>query len=75
MKRFWNIAILWCFTASISIIPIFGGDSVMATPMSGTVSQEIPPQLRPWIPWVIEQIPNRECAHRNDRAICHWPSW
>lgn len=33
----------------------------------------IPPTLRPWIPWVLDELGERACPTVNSVAICAWP--
>jgi hypothetical protein len=34
---------------------------------------EVPPLLRPWIPWVLDQAPAYGCARVQGQAVCVWP--
>jgi uncharacterized protein with von Willebrand factor type A (vWA) domain len=34
---------------------------------------EIPPQLEPWVPWVLAELPERDCRHLGGEALCAWP--
>src|SRR5687767_13815792 len=34
---------------------------------------EIPEELEPWIPWVLAQVPDRECRKVADVVQCAWP--
>ncbi len=36
-------------------------------------ASRIPPTLRPWIPWVLDELGERACPVVNGRAICAWP--
>jgi hypothetical protein len=35
--------------------------------------QDLPPELRPWVAWVLDQVPDLGCAHVRDQAVCVWP--
>ena len=34
---------------------------------------DLPPSLRPWVPWVLEQLPTLGCATVQGQAVCLWP--
>jgi hypothetical protein len=33
----------------------------------------LPPELRPWIAWVLDEVPHLGCAQIQGRPICIWP--
>jgi hypothetical protein len=35
--------------------------------------QDLPPELRPWVPWVLDQVSDFGCAHVRGQAVCAWP--
>jgi hypothetical protein len=35
--------------------------------------EDVPPALRPWIPWVLDQVPTLGCATVQGQAVCLWP--
>jgi hypothetical protein len=35
--------------------------------------QDLPPELRPWVPWVLDQVPDLGCVHVRGQAVCVWP--
>ena len=35
--------------------------------------EDLPPSLRPWVPWVLDQVPTLGCATLQGRAVCLWP--
>jgi hypothetical protein len=35
--------------------------------------EELPPSLRPWVPWVLDQVPTLGCATVQGQAVCLWP--
>ena len=35
--------------------------------------EELPPALRPWVPWVLDQAPTLGCATVQGQAVCLWP--
>ena len=35
--------------------------------------QDLPPELRPWVPWVLEGVPGLGCPRVQDRSVCVWP--
>jgi hypothetical protein len=34
---------------------------------------DVPPELRPWIPWVLDEVRDFGCPRVQDRAVCLWP--
>lgn len=35
--------------------------------------QDLPPELRPWVAWVLDGVPDHVCPTANGQAICVWP--
>ena len=35
--------------------------------------EDLPPGLRPWVPWVLDQVPSLGCATVQGQAVCLWP--
>jgi hypothetical protein len=35
--------------------------------------EDLPPSLRPWVPWVLDQVPTLGCATVQGHAVCLWP--
>lgn len=35
--------------------------------------QDVPPSLRPWVAWVLDEVPDHACPIRDGAAICLWP--
>lgn len=61
MKRAW-------LAASLSLL-VFPG-SAHAQPFP---ERDLPPELRPWVPWVRDEVPDRVCPALKGVAICLWP--
>jgi hypothetical protein len=34
---------------------------------------DLPPSLRPWVPWVLDQVPTLGCAAVQGQPVCVWP--
>src|SRR4249920_2061563 len=47
-----------------------GVETATAQPIS---KDELPPSLRPWVPWVLDQVPTLGCATVQGQAVCLWP--
>jgi hypothetical protein len=47
-----------------------GVSTASAQPMS---REDVPPTLRPWVPWVLDQVPTLGCATVQGQAVCLWP--
>ena len=48
-----------------------GREPASAQPIS---RDDLPPSLRPWVPWVLDQLPTLGCADRARRQpVCLWP--
>src|SRR6185436_15446480 len=48
----------------------------LAAPLSAQrlPDASIPPELRPWVPWVLESVPERDCRKIDDDDIVRvWP--
>ena len=41
-----------------------------AQPLS---KDDLPPSLRAWVPWVLDQVPTLGCATVQGQAVCLWP--
>jgi len=35
--------------------------------------EDLPPGLRPWVPWVLDQVPTLGCWSAPGQAVCVWP--
>lgn len=35
--------------------------------------QNLPPELRPWVPWVLDEVPGLGCPKVQGKAVCVWP--
>jgi len=35
--------------------------------------EDLPPALRAWVPWVLDQVPTLGCAMVQGKAVCLWP--
>lgn len=33
----------------------------------------LPPELRPWVPWVLDEVPTHGCPAVEGQAVCAWP--
>ena len=49
---------------------VAGPPNAGAQPIS---RDDLPPSLRPWVPWVLEQVPTLGCATVQGQAVCLWP--
>lgn len=47
-----------------------GSSVATAQPIS---RDDLPPGLRQWIPWVLDQVPSLGCATVRGQAVCLWP--
>ena len=47
-----------------------GSSAASAQPIS---RDDLPPGLRQWIPWVLDQAPSLGCATVQGQAVCLWP--
>ena len=47
-----------------------GLSTASAQPLS---REELPPSLRAWVPWVLDQVPTLGCATVQGQAVCLWP--
>lgn len=52
---------------------LYGGAVAVAAPLP---EAKVPPALQPWIPWVLQEIPDYQCPHQAEdpqRRYCAWP--
>ena len=47
-------------------------DSAQAQPIS---RQDLPPELRPWVPWVLDEVKGLGCPKVQGQPVCVWPGW
>ncbi len=47
-----------------------GLSTASAQPIS---REDLPPGLRQWVPWVLDQVPTLGCATVQGQAVCLWP--
>ena len=53
-------------------VAMSAGDSTsaLAQPIA---PQDVPPELRPWVPWVLDTVPDLGCPRVQGNAVCVWP--
>jgi hypothetical protein len=34
---------------------------------------DLPDELKPWVPWVLDEVPDHACPAVDGAAVCHWP--
>jgi hypothetical protein len=61
MKRAW-------LAASLSLLAFPGSSQAQPFP-----ERDLPPGLRPWVPWVRDEVPDRVCPTLKGSAVCLWP--
>ncbi|MBW2276963.1 MAG: hypothetical protein JRF63_05685, partial [Deltaproteobacteria bacterium] len=62
-------------TSLVTAIVVFtavalSASSVVAEPFPET---DLPPALKPWVPWVLDDAPDHACPAVDGQAICIWP--
>ena len=61
----------WLILASAVAAALAAGlPNASAQPIS---REDLPPALRPWVPWVLDQVPTLGCATVQGQAVCLWP--
>ena len=68
MRRRLDPSILRGLTLAAALVA--GLSSAVAQPIS---REDLPPGLRPWVPWVLDQVPTLGCATVQGQAVCLWP--
>jgi hypothetical protein len=53
-----------------AVLALIAATAAGAQPIS---RDEVPPALRPWIPWVLDEVPTLGCAMVQGQAVCLWP--
>ncbi|MFO8071878.1 MAG: hypothetical protein R6V85_08385 [Polyangia bacterium] len=59
---------LLCAFAALATIGFAGPAAAEPFPVS-----ELPPALHPWVPWVLDSVPEHACPVVDSEAICAWP--
>ena len=55
---------------TLAVVLAVGLPSATAQPIA---KDDLPPSLRPWVPWVLDQVPTLGCATVQGQAVCLWP--
>ena len=61
MKRAWLVA-------SLGLLAFPGSTQAQPFP-----ERDLPPELRPWVPWVRDEVPDHVCPLQKGSAVCLWP--
>ena len=65
-----------CFRSGVKFL-LGLGIVLVTNPLSAWADDQlggyVPEQLRPWVQWVIESSPERQCSVVRDQATCTWP--
>ncbi len=59
----------------LATLVVSGGVSVAHAGVGPINTQDIPPPLRPWVPWVLQQAQGHTCPtlYGQDARLCGWP--
>ena len=68
-RRAAPLAVHAALISAIALSPFFARPA-SAQPIA---VQDLPPELRPWVPWVRDEMPELGCARVQGRAVCIWP--
>jgi hypothetical protein len=68
-------ALIALICTCIGLAWTLGSPSVRAQPKAAEPAREagVPPELQPWIPWVLQGGDADRCAKLNGTALCAWP--
>lgn len=66
-RRLESLLVRWL---TLTAILAAGLPTASAQPIS---REDVPPGLRPWVPWVLDQVPTLGCATVQGQAVCLWP--
>lgn len=75
------LALLWCTSITL-IARSLRAEFATGTPQAEPASPahlaplnvtRVPPDLRPWLPWVVDELGERVCPIVNRAAVCAWP--
>lgn len=61
MKRALAFLLSWCLALGLAL------------PAFALTPEAVPPPLRPWIPWVLEQLGDDVCTRMSEQRRCVWP--
>ncbi|HCH64904.1 MAG: hypothetical protein CL927_13265 [Deltaproteobacteria bacterium] len=59
-----------CFRLLVGVLLCWGATSL---PLEARAQTSIPPELQPWVPWVLEGHPNHGCILTASDTPCVWP--
>jgi hypothetical protein len=65
MRRHWSPVTIGTLFALLAWAP-----AAVADPFP---VKALPPDLVPWIPWVLDDVPDAPCVQQGEGAICAWP--
>jgi len=57
-----------CIALAVALVG--ASPAVRAQPIP---QSDLPPALRPWVPWVLDQVPSLGCQTVGDTTVCLWP--
>jgi hypothetical protein len=60
--------------ALLALLSLVAGAGVPAPVAAQPIEpRELPPELRPWVPWVLDTVPGYGCPRVQGRPVCVWP--
>jgi hypothetical protein len=63
-----STSLVSAFTVAVALA--LTGASAAAEPFD---EADLPPELKPWVPWVLDDVPDHACPAVDGQAICAWP--
>ncbi|MEM6925606.1 MAG: hypothetical protein AAF602_01660, partial [Myxococcota bacterium] len=69
----WTCLVAWWLAPALAQNATEGITAPPPTPVLPMTERELPPELRPWVPWVRSQHPEIDCATVASRRACVWP--
>jgi hypothetical protein len=65
MRRHWSPVTIGTLLALLASAPAAAADPFPV--------KDLPPDLAPWVPWVLDAVPDAPCVQRGEEALCAWP--
>lgn len=60
----------WLWAGAALLVSLTGAAGARAQPMDPA---RVPPELRPWVPWVLDALGDELCPAVDGQAVCAWP--
>ncbi|HUT76329.1 MAG TPA: hypothetical protein VM285_01495, partial [Polyangia bacterium] len=66
MRRHWCSVRTGMLLTALALAPAIAAADPYPT-------KDLPPDLAPWVPWVLDEVPDAPCVQQGEEAVCAWP--